>query len=183
MTLEAAGQWATVASPLVATTVFVVTIVLERRRAAAERYAAAVDRALAEVVRASTRAALPGITHFFGGGVTRPFEAVTTLVLCLPKRYTPVGIWLLEGAANLSVATYSIDRRMAQRHLATVVATLAGADRRSLRAASAYVNANPWPEVARGTDRSLSKWLAPMRALIAFAAWDPTFGKPVPEST
>lgn len=177
MTLDVAGQWATVLSPLVATVVFVTTVVLDRRRHQRERYASALDAARIEVVRAVYWAGLPGSIHVAaGGGAVRTFNAVSSFVLCLPKRQGAVAEWLLQGVTNMTTANHAGDRTTAQKQIVGFLVMLTPANRSAFKAATEHVGRNPWAEVEAGTPVWLTRALEPIYWLLRLVFGDPTYG-------
>ena len=175
MTLDVAGQWATVLSPLVASGIFVATAVIERSRRARERYAAANDQARSELIRAMNWIGLPGTTHILSGGVTRSFHATTSFALCLPRRYSSVSVWLVTGATNMGVARHSRDRTDALKSVLLVIVALAPGNREALKAATEYVAAHPWADIPTGAPTLLKRLVTPVAALIRLITSDPTY--------
>lgn len=175
MTLDVAGQWATVLSPLVASGIFVATAVIERSRRARERYSAANDQARSELIRALNWIGLPGTTHILSGGVTRSFHVISSFALCLPRRHAPISVWLVNGATYMGVASQSRDRTETLKSVLHVIVALAPGNREAFKAATEYVAAHPWADIPTGAPTSLKRLVTPVAALIRLITADPTY--------
>jgi len=177
VSLDVAGQWATVLSPLVATSVFVFTVWFEHRRRTRERYSVALDAARADVIRAIHWAGLPGWTHIMAGiGIVRSFNSLSSFVLCLPDRQGAIGLWLVQGTTNMTTANHSRDRRIAQSQMLTLLVLLTPGNRRAFKAAAAFIERNQWSEVETGTPVAVKRAIKPVYALLRLAFGDPTYG-------
>jgi len=176
VSLETAGQWGIVLSPLVATTVFVFTVWFDRRRRQRERFTAALDLARAEVIRAANWAGLPGTSHVLGGGLARSFHAVSSFALCVPRRYGSIALWLMQGATTMTTASHSRDRTDAQNQMLKLLVVLTPGNRRAFRAAAEHVERNPWSAVETGTPVWLRRAIGPMYWLLRLISGDSTYG-------
>lgn len=176
MSLDTAGQWGIVLSPLVATTVFVFTVWFDRRRRQRERRTAALDLARAELIRAVNWVGLPGPSHVLGGGLARSFHAVSSFALCVPRRYGSIALWLMEGTTTMTTASHSRDRIDAQNQMLTLLVGLTPANRRAFKTAAQYVESNPWVEVETGTPVWLRRVIEPMYWLLRLVSGDSTYG-------
>lgn len=179
--MTALAEWATAASPIVATAVFVTTLVLERRRRVHERYSGALALARETLIKSAQWTSLPGPFHVFGGYGFRLFHAMSSLALEVPRKYEELGLWFVQGA-NAVVREYeSQARAAAQEHLLRVLIMVNGRDRGGFRAAADYAARHPWPDAATTRPEGLTRYTNAVLRAVQFITRDPSYGDRSPD--
>lgn len=173
-----AAQVATVLSPVVASMIFVVTIVVDRRSRRNERFAIALAVARSGLIRAGNWTVLPSPLHLVGGGAFRLFDQMSALGLVIPRRrYGELAIWLVKGSEVIVRSHESAVRLHAQETLLKALIKLDDGSRRGLKDALAFSSANPWPETALQQPPLLRWAVAIGKPVIWILSGDRTYGR------
>ena len=175
--MDALAEWAGAASPIVATVVFVTTIVLDRRRRSSERYRIALDQARRRLIEAGRWTVLPASFHALGWYSFALFNDVSSFALELPRRCSDIAEWLVRGVEIVSGSYESSDRVAAQTKMVHVLFLLANRGRQGFGAAREFVGLNPWPAELPPRPAFLERCSEATAALIQVLTGDRSFGR------
>lgn len=176
MNLNTATQVATIASPLIATTIFVATVFYDRWHQRMRHRAERISTARTMVFTVSKHALWPGsLNLLLGWGLTLG-GVIAELSLALPKRHQDsLGKWLVDGGSH-AMSTKSAERIATLKKLLEATVLLKEGRHKDVRKAVDYANLNPWPTVAGDSVKARGFFTRASLWILQRATGDHTFG-------
>jgi len=177
-TLQVLALVATIAAPLVASAVFVATVIYDRAHRRHEDIGRVVAKALASATTAGKWSMWPYPVAMLGTWQLDVITDTAAVAIQLPKRrYRSLGPWLMEGATRVGMDPNSARRISAISNLVAMLVIMQNPSREALREAHERAVANPWPEV----DISAPRHYQVLRAIgvwpLRFATGDLSYGR------
>jgi len=138
---------ATVVAPVVASLVFVGTVVYDRWHRRREQLGSAVSQALSSLTKAAKWSMWPYPVAVLGTWQVDVLTDLAAVAIQLPRRRSAaLAVWLVNGAIRVGKEVESQNRIHAISQLVTVGIQIQAPSRRALREAQKYCLAHPWPE-------------------------------------